>query len=533
MGVPSGCRVVPEVVPASDGDITGGSATRHGVPPGPPQRSYPHEDADACLMRRHRNVSRVAAEPPESRPFAPATERVVGWSPRRGPAAAIRAAVRARPRVARRLLAFLLVIPLVVGVAAPPRVSGDELASAQARQQALQQKIADQKAEVARLQGLQAGLASDIASTNRALGGINADLAATKKRISGMTTKIAAVQAVYTDLVGQLGLLDRQVVALGQEQAEKAQELADRKAMLAARVREAYRTDRTPIIQQLLAAGSISDVLQDVGSYLDLGGQDQAMAARITQDQQALDALQALLVATRAAKDDLRQHTLAQKRQLDGQMADLRAANARLAALQAETARQLAIQRATWAKISKNAASAKQALAADAKAQRELAAQIATLLERQRQFGNVPSAFNGTLRWPLSGRITQDFGCTGFAWEPPSGSCSHFHQGIDIVAPAVGTPVRAAADGVVLFVGFNGNDPPGSQAWIVVIAHAQSLQTWYAHGQPIAPPGVYAGATVQAGQVIMYEGCTGMCTGPHLHWAVWSNGDFVNPRLFV
>jgi len=474
----------------------------------------------------------MAAEPPESRLLAPATGRAAGWSPRRGPAAAIRAAVRVRPRVAGRLLAFLLVIPLVVGVAAPPRVSGDDLASAQARQQALQQKIADQKAEVARLQGLQAGLASDIASTNQVLGGINADLAATKKRISGMTTKIAAVQAVYADLVGQLGLMDREVVALGQEQAEKAQELADRKAMLAARVREAYRTDRTPIIQQLLAAGSIADVMQDVGSYLDLGGQDQAMAARITQDQQALDALRTLLVETRGAKDDLRQATLAQKRQLDGQMADLRAANARLAVLQAETARQLAIQRATWAKIAKNAASAKQALAADAKSQRELAAQIATLLERQRQFGNVPSAFNGTLVWPLSGRMTQDFGCTGFAWEPPSGSCSHFHQGIDIVAPA-GTSVRAAADGVVLFVGFNGNDPPGSQAWIVVIAHSQSLQTWYAHGQPVAPPGVYAGATVHAGQVIMYEGCTGMCTGPHLHWAVMYNSNFVNPRLFV
>ena len=532
MGVPSGRRVVPEVVPASDGDITGGSATRHGVPRGPPQRSYPHEDADACLMRRHRNVPRMAAEPPESRLLAPATGRAAGWSPRRGPAAAIRAAVRVRPRIAGRLLAFLFVIPLVVGVAAPPRVSGDDLASAQARQQALQQKIADQKAEVARLQGLQAGLSSDIASTSRALGGINTDLAATKKRISGLTTKIAAVQAVYTDLVGQLGLLDREVVALGQEQAEKAQELADRKAMLAARVREAYRTDRTPIIQQLLAAGSIADVMQDVGSYLDLGGQDQAMAARITQDQQALDALQALLVEARAAKDDLRQETLAQKRQLDGQMADLRTAQARLAALQAETARQLAIQRATWAKIAKNAASAKQALAADAKSQRELAAQIATLLERQRQFGNVPSAFNGTLVWPLSGKITQEFGCTGFAWEPASGSCSHFHQGIDIKAPA-GTPVRAAADGVVLFVGFNRNDPPGSQAWIVVIAHSQSLQTWYAHGQPVAPPGVYAGATVHAGQVIMYEGCTGMCTGPHLHWAVMYNSNFVNPRLFV
>jgi len=474
----------------------------------------------------------MAAELPESRPCTPATGRAAGWSPRRGPAAAIRAAVRARPRVAGRLLAFLLVIPLVVGVAAPPRASGDDLAVAQARQQALQQKVAEQKAEIARLQALQAGLASDIASTSRALGGINADLAATKKRISGLTTKIAEVQAVYADLVRQLGLLDRQVVALGEEQADKARELADRKAMLAARVREAYRTDRTPLIQQLLAAGSIADVLQDVGSYMDLGGQDQAMAERITQDQQALDALHALLVSTRGAKDDLRQVTLAQKRQLDGQMADLRAANARLAVLQAETARQLAIQRATWAKISKNAASAKQALAADAKAQRELAAQIAALLERQRQFGNVPSAFNGTLVWPLGGVITQEFGCTGMVWEPAIGSCSHFHQGIDIATPLY-TPIHAAGDGVVLFAGPNPYDPY-PKAWIVIIAHSDSLLSWYAHVDDGAHrPVVVAGDSVKAGQLIAYVGMTGRTTGPHLHWGIQYNGDFVNPRLFV
>jgi len=474
----------------------------------------------------------MVAELPESRPLAPATVRAAGWSPRRGPAAVIRAAVRARPRVAGRLLAFLLVIPLVVGVAAPTRVSGDDLASAQARQKALQQKIAEQKAEVVRLRGLQAGLASDIASTSQALGGINADLATTKQRISGMTTKIAGVRAVYTDLVRQVGLLDRQVVALGQEQAEKVQALADRKAMLAARVREAYRTDRTPLVQQLLAAGSIADVLQDVGSYLDLGGQDQAMATRITQDQQALDALHALLAETRTAKDDLRQETLAQKRQLDGQMAALRVAKARLAVLQAETARQLAIQRATWAKISRNAAAAKQALAQDAAAQRQLAARITTLLERQRQFGNVPSVFNGTLIWPLGGVITQEFGCTGVVWEPAIGSCSHFHQGIDIAAPLY-TPIRAAGDGVVLFAGPNPYDPY-PKAWIVIIAHSGSLLSWYAHIDNGAHgPVVAAGDSVKAGQVIAYVGMTGRTTGPHLHWGIEYNSDFANPRLFV
>jgi murein DD-endopeptidase MepM/ murein hydrolase activator NlpD len=483
-------------------------------------------------MRRNRDRSCLAAEPSESRLLAPATARAPGWSRRRGPIAALRAAVRARPRVAWRLLAFLLVVPLVFGVAAPARVSGDDLASAQAQQKALQQKIADQKAEVAHLQALQAGLASDMASTTKALGGINANLAETKQQIAGLTTQITAVRAVYSDLVQQVNLLDRELVSLGQEQAEKAQELADRKAMLAARVREAYRTDRTPLIQQLLAAGSIADVLQDVGSYLDLGSEDEAIATQITQDQQTLDALNATVVQTRAATEDLRQQTLTQKQQLNGQMTALRAAKTRLAALQAETATQLAIQRAGWAKISKNAAAVKAALAADAKAQRELAARIATLLERQRQFGNVPSVFNGTLIWPISGVITQEFGCTGFPSEPPLGNCAHFHQGIDIAAPMY-TPIHAAGDGVVLFAGPNPYDPY-PKAWIVIIAHSDSLVTWYAHVDNSAhPPVVAAGDHVTAGQVIAYVGMTGRTTGPHLHWAIEYNNQFVNPRLFV
>ena len=84
----------------------------------------------------------------------------------------------------------------------------------------------------------------------------------------------------------------------------------------------------------------------------------------------------------------------------------------------------------------------------------------------------------------------------------------------------------------VVYVGWNyadGYDP----AWIVVIAHSQALQTWYAHMSPTHPGGIRTGSRSRDGQIIGYEGNTGHSTGAHLHWAVEFNGDFVNPRLFL
>ncbi len=120
-----------------------------------------------------------------------------------------------------------------------------------------------------------------------------------------------------------------------------------------------------------------------------------------------------------------------------------------------------------------------------AKAKAALARQISDLVAQEYAQGNIPSQYNGTLKWPMVGQVTQDYGCTGFSWEPPLGSCAHFHQGIDIVAPN-GTPVKSSGSGTVVYCGWNyadGADP----AWIVIIAHSQSLETWYAHLQPSCP----------------------------------------------
>lgn len=445
-----------------------------------------------------------------------------------------RAARAGRSRgVILALAAVLLFVPLAVGVtSSPPAARGDDLADAVASQKALAARIAAQKVQVAKLNALQVNLKGEIADTNAALMGINADLGAVKTRIGKLGKDIAAVKATYQDLVVQLAELDAQLVTIQGQEAQKASDLAARKAILAGRLRAAYATDRTSLLETVLSSDSFAQVLSDVGYLMDFGAQDQALAAQIVHDQQTLATLQQSVTDTRVATDGLRVETAHQRADIASRIADLKAAQAQLKQLQAETARQLAIQRANFAKLERNRTALANGIKLDLAAQTQLKSKIADILARQRQLGNIPSEYNGSLAWPMVGTVTQEFGCTGFAMEPQVGDCAHFHQGIDIVAPMY-TPVRAAGDGTVLFAGPNPYDPY-PKAWIVIIAHSEHLQTWYAHLDDVTqPPTVRPGDAVHQGDVVGYEGTTGRSTGPHLHWMVELDGNFVNPRLFV
>lgn len=109
---------------------------------------------------------------------------------------------------------------------------------------------------------------------------------------------------------------------------------------------------------------------------------------------------------------------------------------------------------------------------------------------------------------------TQRYGCTGFSWERPLGSCSHFHRGVDIArgAAGAGDPVYAPAAGRVLYSGTL-ND--GSKS--IVILHGNGVATGYGH---LSSRAVSAGQQVSRGQRIGAIGSTGMSTGPHLHWSM-------------
>jgi murein DD-endopeptidase MepM/ murein hydrolase activator NlpD len=95
------------------------------------------------------------------------------------------------------------------------------------------------------------------------------------------------------------------------------------------------------------------------------------------------------------------------------------------------------------------------------------------------------------------------------------------HFGTDFAAP-VGTPVWAAADGVI-----TGRAPSGGAGNMVTLRHDNGLVTLYMHLSKFAA-GQKVGQRVSAKTVIGYVGTTGLSTGPHLHFGVKKNGSYVD-----
>lgn len=96
------------------------------------------------------------------------------------------------------------------------------------------------------------------------------------------------------------------------------------------------------------------------------------------------------------------------------------------------------------------------------------------------------------------------------------------HNGIDFAA-GTGTPVWAAADGEVTFVG-----PRGPNGNLVTIAHEGGYETAYCHLSRFAS-GLHRGQSVHQHDIIGYVGTTGRSTGPHLHFGLKHHGVFVDP----
>jgi murein DD-endopeptidase MepM/ murein hydrolase activator NlpD len=440
-----------------------------------------------------------------------------------------------RRQLGRRLGPLLLLLTFAFGiVGAPgtaPSVHGDELSEARARQVRIKKDVEAQRAQVARLQALQTNLADDIQDTAAEIRALNADQGALSKKITSIALQVTEVQAEYDLLFRQLTSLDAQLVDLEARERAKKAELAERKTLLAERVREAYDVDRTSMLESFLSGGTFTDVLAEVSYFIDVGEQDQALADSIARDQELLAEIHQTIEDTRAQTNELRQETAVQKRNLDRSLADLQNAKAQLEALEERVRVELAKQKEIFAKASEDKAAARKALAKAQASQKRLQDRIAELIRKRSAQGRIPSVYNGSLKWPMGGTVSQNFGCTGFSWNPRVGSCRGFHRGIDIVAP-LGTPIRASGAGTVVYIGWNyadGYDP----AWIVIVAHSAQLQTWYAHMLPRYPNGIRSGSKVKSGQIIGYEGNTGRSTGAHLHWAVMYKGGFVNPRLFL
>lgn len=125
-----------------------------------------------------------------------------------------------------------------------------------------------------------------------------------------------------------------------------------------------------------------------------------------------------------------------------------------------------------------------------------------------------PNHFDGYI-WPTQGTLTSGY---GWRW-------GRMHRGVDVAGP-VGTPIVAAAPGVVEQAGWNS----GGFGNLVEIRHPDGSMTRYAHNNTVS---VTAGQRVRQGQQIAEMGSTGYSTGPHLHFEVHQASGAVNPVAYL
>ena len=156
-------------------------------------------------------------------------------------------------------------------------------------------------------------------------------------------------------------------------------------------------------------------------------------------------------------------------------------------------------------------------IAAEQKAENELEAESVALTnalanDAQISHSTGPVSVSG-LSWPVNGPMGSPFG-------PRWGG---FHYGIDILA-GTGTPIHAAKDGTVAGISCG-----TGYGICTIIDHGGGIATLYAHmSRKLITEG-----HVSAGEVIGLVGCTGFCTGPHLHFEVRINGTPKNPRNYL
>ncbi|MEL6472012.1 MAG: peptidoglycan DD-metalloendopeptidase family protein [Cyanobacteria bacterium J06623_4] len=137
------------------------------------------------------------------------------------------------------------------------------------------------------------------------------------------------------------------------------------------------------------------------------------------------------------------------------------------------------------------------------------------LPEAEEFLPEAPEYFDGYM-WPTRGTVTSGY---GWRW-------GRMHRGVDVAGP-VGTPIVAAAMGVVEQAGWNS----GGYGNLVEIRHPDGSLTRYAHNNRL---NVSAGQTVKQGQQIAEMGSTGYSTGPHLHFEVHLRGQgAVNPVAYL
>jgi murein DD-endopeptidase MepM/ murein hydrolase activator NlpD len=392
---------------------------------------------------------------------------------------------------ARRVFVLLA---LGSALAASPAFGGDNLGQQKA---SLDAQLAAVQAKISATRARESGLDAQI-------GGLDSQIGTLETKVGDVSTHLSALKADLTLRQRRLKTLGR----LYQVQTLRFHDLREEYSLALARLDDRlvsiYRQPEPGTLDLVLQAKSFQDVLDEV-NYLGLvANEDKTIAQQV-----ATAKHQVLVARTKTAQ--VRQQVQNEANKINARVeqeailrGQLLSAQGKLANAKAGKVHALVITKSQeQSEIDESNAIAAASAAIEAKLQ---------ATDGGSTTAATPSAAG--LIWPVQGPITSPFG-------PRWGG---FHPGIDIGVPE-GTPIHAAAAGTVIYCGWEtgyGN--------LVVIDHHNGIATAYAHQSRIA---VTCNENVAQGQVIGYSGCTGFCTGPHVHFEVRVNGSPVDPLGYL
>jgi len=359
------------------------------------------------------------------------------------------------------------------------------------------------------------------------LSGLQSKLAQAREReaslsaeIASVSEKIQALESEVGDVSSRLAVLEEDL-ALHQRKLDRLQELFDLQSERLAFLRAQYKVAVDRLSARLVAVyeggePSTMDVLLDAHDFGDVLDQLDYLNSIAAQDRGIVNDVE----GARDHMRDLRTRTGKTKARV--------AAITRVVKVRTEQQRALKNQLvARQQGLSVARTARKQSLAEVREDARHFASEAAAL---QAQSANLAAQIHASratvtysssdstpsasgLIWPVSGPVVSPF---GMRW-------GRMHEGIDI-AVGYGTPIVAAASGVVIYAGWM-----GGYGNLIIIDHGGGLATAYGHQSSFA----VGGGSVSQGQTIGYVGCTGHCFGPHLHFEVRINGSPVDPLGYL
>ena len=362
----------------------------------------------------------------------------------------------------------------------------------------------------ARLSALQARIA---AAQERAQQ-LSAEIDSVSSRIQALAGRVGDVSARLVTLESDLALhrrkLDRLTTLFGIETQRYVflrREYSLALARLNARLVEVYEQGDVDSVDVILAATSLSDLIDGLDYVNEIGAADERIATSVGQAKGAAR-------EARERTRKLRGVVAAETRAVQARTEQVRAVRDQLVS----NRRELVAARSTKRVSLKSVRASEREEVSEAQALERVSASLGAQIQASQAASSYsppsssPSA-SGFI-WPVNGPVTSPF---GMRW-------GRMHTGIDI-GVADGTPIHAAAAGRVIYAVWM--DGYGNLAFI---DHGSGLSTGYAHQSSVA---VSNGETVAQGQVIGYVGCTGHCFGPHLHFEVRVNGTPVDPLGYL